>query len=240
MEPRLKLNVGGRHHEVLISTLMKYPESTLAILVQRWNQENTEENKSKEHFFDRNPTVFEAILDIYRSNLIVCPPAISEEVFNAELLFWGFTPIKSKKEKDFVSLLNMNKLAMRILLNERSDTQIGMFIQGVISTLKNAIVDGYSSINVSECRHMPKSHEKILRKYFNFDKIVEKIIEETQWNIDKDRNAYIVSDIPCTNLQIYNSSPLTTINLYKMPIHIDAKTNILRFVRIYTCSFSLK
>lgn len=44
---------------------------------------------NEEHFFDRDPRVFDVILNFYRSGAIISPPWLSLELLNEELKFWG-------------------------------------------------------------------------------------------------------------------------------------------------------
>ncbi|KAJ3406522.1 hypothetical protein HDV05_005965, partial [Chytridiales sp. JEL 0842] len=53
---------------------------------------------SGEYFFDRNSSCFNAILDIYRTGVIVCPPTVSQETFYAELDFWQIQYSRSDSE----------------------------------------------------------------------------------------------------------------------------------------------
>jgi hypothetical protein len=87
MDPTITLNVGGKIFQTHRSTIMKYPHTMLAkFITSRMNKPN----EKGEHFFDRNPTMFEAILEIYRTGKVYCPPSMTVEALNHELEFWGF------------------------------------------------------------------------------------------------------------------------------------------------------
>lgn len=85
MDERVKFNVGGRLFETTHSTILKYPDSVLAKHIGPLGKPDAE----GVYFIDRNPNVFEAILDYYRSGLLACPPNVHPDVFTSELGFWG-------------------------------------------------------------------------------------------------------------------------------------------------------
>ena len=60
-EDRVILNVGGTHHDIRRSTLVRHPATRLARLVA---------GSEKSHFyFDRNPAVFNSVIDYYRNGI---------------------------------------------------------------------------------------------------------------------------------------------------------------------------
>lgn len=87
---RIKINVGGRIFETYVSTLRKYPNTLLGTMFHPRNMllmENTEEM-----FFDRNPRIFEVILDFFRTSQIHRPPDVSPEMLREEMQFFQIDP----------------------------------------------------------------------------------------------------------------------------------------------------
>ena len=86
----ITLNVGGVCHEVLWKTLQSIPNSRLGELPSP-NTEKQQANsgpQTKNVYFDRNPIIFNSILDFYRTGKLhfnedICPDSISDE-----LQFW--------------------------------------------------------------------------------------------------------------------------------------------------------
>ena len=88
---RVILNVGGFNHEVLRKTLDKIPNSRLGRLIHAENKEELlglcdDFNMDKsEYFFDRDPTLFNFIVNYYRIGKLhlnddICPIALSIEL----------------------------------------------------------------------------------------------------------------------------------------------------------------
>lgn len=98
VDDRIKINVGGRIFETYVSTLRKYPHTLLGTMLHPRNAHMLG-NKNKtstdgkplpdtELFFDRNPRMFEIILDFYRTSAIHRPPDVSWEMLQEELSFF--------------------------------------------------------------------------------------------------------------------------------------------------------
>lgn len=77
----ITLNVGGTRFTTRRSTIAKYPNTVLAKAI----------NKQQQPFFDRDPTIFKAVLGFYRSGKLMRPPNVSEELFQSEIDFWGIS-----------------------------------------------------------------------------------------------------------------------------------------------------
>ena len=92
------LNVGGKLFQTNISTLQKYSDTTLGKLYSR---DSMMQRKDVE-FFDRNPKVFSAILDFYRTGLLIKPTGIHETLWKNELDFWCLPGEESSEEQDRV------------------------------------------------------------------------------------------------------------------------------------------
>lgn len=96
-DDRLKINVGGRIFETYVSTLRKYPHTLLGTMLHPRNAHLLGPSKAgpdgklsadAELFFDRNPRLFEVILDFYRTSQIHRPPDVSWEMLQEELSFF--------------------------------------------------------------------------------------------------------------------------------------------------------
>lgn len=82
-DPAVKINVGGRTFETRTSTIVKYPDSTLACALR---------NGAIESMWDRDPGLFELVLDFHREGRLTRPPPedIGVDRLVSEFRFWGF------------------------------------------------------------------------------------------------------------------------------------------------------
>lgn len=114
METPITLNVGGRIFQTYLSTIMKYPETMLARCL---SSKLAKLNEKGEYFFDRHSTAFEAILNIYRSSKVICPPTLDREMFNDELKYWGFDEqeLPVPMETYLIKICNFPKIFGKIL-----------------------------------------------------------------------------------------------------------------------------
>ena len=83
----IAIDVGGRVFKVLRPTVMKYPDSTLALVLAGKDLQNLV-IVDKTYFFDRNPDYFAVILDYMRNGQLFLPPNLSKEQMVAEAEFW--------------------------------------------------------------------------------------------------------------------------------------------------------
>lgn len=96
LDDRIKINVGGRVFETYVSTLRKYPHTLLGTMLHPRNAHllggkvgpDGKPNPDTELFFDRNPRMFEVILDFYRTSNVHRPPDVSWEMLQEELSFF--------------------------------------------------------------------------------------------------------------------------------------------------------
>lgn len=79
-------NVGGRKFECLLSTVQEHPCSVLAHVVESRIQYNL---STKEYFFDRNPAIFNSVLEYLRTGELHIPNTVCGLVAKRELEFWG-------------------------------------------------------------------------------------------------------------------------------------------------------
>lgn len=89
-DKRIKINVGGRIFETYMSTLRKYPNTLLGTMFHPRNMLLLKKkgNSSEEVFFDRNPRVFEVILDFFRTSTINRPPDVTPDMLREEMQFF--------------------------------------------------------------------------------------------------------------------------------------------------------
>lgn len=85
LSEKIKLNIRGRRFEVLSSTLSNVPNTRLA---------NLEKNSvfydvaRDEYFFDRDPDVFNSILNLYTMGKLHIPKNVCGAVMKEEMQFW--------------------------------------------------------------------------------------------------------------------------------------------------------
>ena len=86
---RIRFNVGGKLFECLAKTLKRYPDSRLAHL-----DKNTDDNlhAPEDYFFDRNPIIFEAVLEACRTGELHVPRETCYSTLKRELEFWKIPP----------------------------------------------------------------------------------------------------------------------------------------------------
>ena len=81
----LQLNISGTIFHVQASTLLRFPNSRLAKLVE----ESSSSNKSRSFYFDQDAAMFGHILRCFRSGEIHVPTTVCPRDFLRELDFWG-------------------------------------------------------------------------------------------------------------------------------------------------------
>ena len=97
MDNTVVLNIGGKRFTTLYSTLTKIPNSRLGRLTKH---DSSYDVQAGEYFFDRNPRLFEHILDCYRnknhnggdtSGELHMPHCACAAAIREELLFWALS-----------------------------------------------------------------------------------------------------------------------------------------------------
>ena len=91
---RIKLNVGGERFEILLKTLQKIKKGRLWKIINAFKECDLSElcdgynlNES-EFFFDRDPSLFNFILNYYRVGRLHISDCICPIVLNNELIYW--------------------------------------------------------------------------------------------------------------------------------------------------------
>ena len=86
---RIIINVGGKRFETFVQTILKFPSTLLGIMFRERNSVLREKDKREtEYFFDRNSSAFGAILDWYRTGVLVVPQELPISLMMIELDFW--------------------------------------------------------------------------------------------------------------------------------------------------------
>jgi hypothetical protein len=91
---RITLNVGGLKHEILWKTLNRFPNSKLGKLKKNLNSDylnslcDDYDAEKNEFFFDRDPTLFNLILNYYREGKLHINDNICPNVLQLELDYW--------------------------------------------------------------------------------------------------------------------------------------------------------
>ena len=80
----VSIQVGGRTFATRLSTLRRFPEALL------WRAYSFHEKSFDLVFWDRNPAIFECLLEYYRTGRLAMVPGIDFATIKNELLFWGF------------------------------------------------------------------------------------------------------------------------------------------------------
>jgi hypothetical protein len=95
-ENKMLVNVGGHRHEILWTTLEKFPSTRLG----RLHEARTEDAilqfcdfysyEDNEYFFDKNPVIFSSVLSCYRNGKLHIPDEFCLSEIVTELRYWGF------------------------------------------------------------------------------------------------------------------------------------------------------
>lgn len=80
----VSISVGGKTFACRLSLLQRFPDALLW-KAYMFNADNFDTN-----FWDRNPRVFEHLLEFYRTNRLSLPSDVSHRTIREELHFWGF------------------------------------------------------------------------------------------------------------------------------------------------------
>jgi len=87
---RVVLNVGGKRFETLIDTLQKFPDTMLgAMFSPGRGMSMAVPDENGEYFFDRDPKMFDIVLNFYRHGKIIIPSNRSYGMVREELDFFG-------------------------------------------------------------------------------------------------------------------------------------------------------
>ncbi|XP_021347949.1 potassium voltage-gated channel protein Shaw-like isoform X2 [Mizuhopecten yessoensis] len=85
-DERILLNVGGVRHETHVATLRNIPCTRLCKLAEL--HVISADSKRDEYFFDRHPSVFNSVIDFYRTGELHVPLEVCGAVVKRELDYW--------------------------------------------------------------------------------------------------------------------------------------------------------
>lgn len=112
---KILVNVGGVRHELLWSTLEKFPFTRLGRL-QECRTEDAILNycdhysyDENEYFFDKNPRIFQSVVSCYRTGKLHIPDEFCLTELVTELRYWGF-------DEHFLDMCCQQKYKSRKLL----------------------------------------------------------------------------------------------------------------------------
>lgn len=121
---KILVNVGGIRHELLWSTLEKFPFTRLGRL-QECRTEDAILNycdhysyDENEYFFDKNPRIFQSVVSCYRTGKLHIPDEFCLTELVTELRYWGF-------DEHFLDMCCQQKYKNRKLLYQemKADTE---------------------------------------------------------------------------------------------------------------------
>ncbi|CAC5359412.1 KCNC1 [Mytilus coruscus] len=85
MDDTIRINVGGTMFTTKLSTLQKYPDTLLGSISI---ESDCYSKDDKSFYFDRNPELFNTILDYYRNGCLHLPYHLCGWLWKTELEFW--------------------------------------------------------------------------------------------------------------------------------------------------------
>ena len=87
-DERLSLNVGGVRFQTLRSTLAREPHTTLGELARN-TPVFADDHQKQDYYFDRSSTMFDYVLNYYRTGELHFPHNFCPSVVKQELEFWN-------------------------------------------------------------------------------------------------------------------------------------------------------
>lgn len=113
----VELDVGGQRFKVARSTIMKFPDTMLGALIDRWDTD------TKPAFIDRDPRRFGYILDFYRNGEIVLPISVSKTEVEKDAKFFGLPLQNDSISMDVSQLGVLRKRLADIDCEQAADLQ---------------------------------------------------------------------------------------------------------------------
>jgi hypothetical protein len=157
---RVVLNVGGKRFETLVETLCKFPNTMLGAMFSS-NMAVPDENG--EYFFDRDPKMFEVILNFYRHGKILIPINRSPEMVKEELDFFGVNVeeyteglgVELKREADFIAQRKLTGFLDDFLIPRlKQQAQLGHYTFEV-----GFVPERHSMNNMTNLPSLPKNSD---------------------------------------------------------------------------------
>jgi len=155
---RVVLNVGGKKFETLVDTLRKFPHTMLGAMFSSGLAVPDEDG---EFFFDRDPKLFQVILNFYRHGKIILPANLSSEMVKEELDFFGISVSdrpdglgeELKQEADFVAQKRLTSFIDDFLLPKMK----GMAQSGHYSFEIGLVPERHSMNNMTNLPNLQKN-----------------------------------------------------------------------------------
>ena len=136
-EDVIVLNVGGVRHEVFLKTLQKFPDSRLGNL----SSSTAKKYPTDEFYFDRNPIIFNFILDFFRTGKLHFNDEICANSFCDELEFWMLSEGNLSpccKEKYYMKKLQATREIKEETKAEEIKSQLADLACGIFLTIQVA------------------------------------------------------------------------------------------------------
>lgn len=171
----IKLNCGGKLFEVSHSTINKYPNSMLAVMI------NSPMYNNNNNFIDRDPELFKIILDYYRTDKIIIPDNISSERVMDEIDYFCLPKIKPKN-------MDINQW----WIENNIDIQNGIKqLDNIIKNLSDDLFINNTEIclNIQNYSHISKIDTNFIKKYL-----------KKTYNLTSRSNYYNDAIFLCVNL----------------------------------------
>jgi len=187
---RVILNVGGKKFETLLDTLRKYPNTMLGAMFSS-SVAMAVPDENGEYFFDRDPKMFEVILNFYRHGKIIIPANRPAEMVKEELDFFGINVEDSadalgaelKREADFVAQKKLTAFIEEFLVSRMK----AQALLGHYSFEIGLVPEKHSMNNMTNLPTLPKNSdyydlfaERENRK--RLSKILKTLKVHSQWD----------------------------------------------------------
>ena len=199
-DDRIKINVGGRIFETYVSTLRKYPHTLLGTMLHPRNAHmlngkvspDGKPSPDTELFFDRNPRMFEVILDFYRTSTIHRPPDVTWEMLQEELSFFQIdlpeytnlskrvsVELRKLEYKDLILPASEYRKMMRVKLLKDHHTSIVRILDFIQRKVQRKADAGHntSTITFYSPLHYTNSTPREIFKVISTNEVRELLIE---------------------------------------------------------------
>lgn len=201
-DDRIKINVGGRIFETYVSTLRKYPHTLLGTMLHPRNAHmlggrgkvgpDGKPAPDLELFFDRNPRMFEVVLDFYRTSSIHRPPDISWEMLQEELSFFQIdlpeytnlskrvsVELRKLEYKDLILPASEYRKMMRVKLLKEHHASIVRILDFIQQKIQRKADAGHnnSTITFYSPLHYTNSTPREIFKVISTNEVRELLVE---------------------------------------------------------------
>jgi len=198
---RVVLNVGGKKFETLIDTLQKFPETMLgAMFSTRCGISLAVPDENGEYFFDRDPKLFDIVLNFYRHGKIIIPSNRSYDMVKEELDFFGISiedhcegidptiGMELKREADIVSQQKITNFLQDFLIARmKNQATLGHYTFEV-----GFVPERHSMNNMTNLPTLPKNSDyyELFAERENRKKIT-KLLKSMKINSQWDRSEQV-------------------------------------------------